>query len=265
MNLCTRATLDALVDLAREAGRVILEVYHGPFDVTLKGDSSPLTIADLRSHTVIAAGLKALAPNVPLISEEAVVPPLADRADWPQLWLVDPLDGTKEFVNRNGEFTVNIALIERGIPVLGILHVPLSGITYLAAAGVGAYRREADGQEAPIQVCSTIAAQPRVVGSRSHRDDRLTAVLEAIGPHNFRPLGSASKFGLVAEGAADIYPRVGPSSEWDTAAGQAIVEVAGGHVVGRDGAPLRYNQRDTLLNEDFIVYGDASRAWHELL
>lgn len=264
MTLRNRPLLDALVLLARTAGAAILEVYHGPFDVTLKGDASPLTVADLRSHAIIARGLAALTPDVPLISEEAIAPPLAERGSWPTLWLVDPLDGTKEFVNRNGEFTVNIALIESGAPTVGVLHVPLSGTTYFAAQGLGAFRVDAHG-ERRLQVKTPAATPLRVVGSRSHGADRLGAVLAALGPHDFRPLGSASKFGLVAEGSADLYPRIGPTSEWDTAAGQAIVETAGGHVVGRDGLPLRYNRRDTLLNDDFVVYADASRPWHTLI
>lgn len=265
MTLRTRPMLDSLVNLAQAAGRAILEVYNGEFDVTLKGDASPLTVADLRSHHIIAAGLAELSPDIPVISEEADIPPLSRRVDWPCLWLVDPLDGTKEFVNRNGEFTINIALIEAGVPTLGVLHVPLSGVTYLAATQVGAFRREPNGQEMQIRVRSPMEGTPRVVGSRSHRDDRLEKLLEAMGPHEFRPLGSAGKFGLIAEGAADFYPRIGPTSEWDTAAGQAIVEVAGGQVVGRDGLPLRYNRRETLLNDDFVVFGDSSRPWHRLL
>ena len=257
--------LDSLVCLARAAGDAILEVYDGDFDVSLKGDASPLTQADLRSHGIIAAGLAELAPTVPLISEEAEVPPLALRGVWPQAWLVDPLDGTKEFVNRNGEFTVNIALIEAGRATLGVLHLPLSGVTYWACAGLGAFRREREGVEAAIRV-STHAGNPlRVVGSRSHRDARIGSLLEALGPHEFRAMGSAGKFGLIADGSADFYPRIGPTCEWDTAAGQAIVEAAGGLVVDRHGQPLRYNCRDSIVNEDFVVYGDVSRAWHKLL
>jgi 3'(2'), 5'-bisphosphate nucleotidase len=264
MNLRSRSMLDSLIALAREAGKAILEVYDGPFDVTLKGDASPLTVADLRSHAVIARGLAELAPAIPVISEESAAPPYSERGQWPSLWLVDPLDGTKEFVNRNGEFTVNIALIEAGVPTLGILHVPLKDVTYAAAVGVGAFRRDPTGEQ-PITVAVPAHAPLRVIGSRSHRGDRLGTLLESLGTHEFRPLGSASKFGLVAEGSADLYPRIGPTSEWDTAAGQAIVEVAGGHVVGRDGLPLRYNRRESLLNDDFIVYADPSRPWHSLL
>ena len=257
--------LPDVVALAHRAGEAILEVYAGEFDVTLKGDDSPLTVADLRSHRIIAAGLAALTPSVPVISEEAATVPLAERGAWDWVWLVDPLDGTKEFVSRNGEFTVNIALIHRQVPVLGVLHVPLTGTTWQAAAGLGAFRGERDGTTREVHVRGAIAGAARVVGSRSHRGGGLDALLDRLGPHEFRPLGSASKFGLVADGSADVYPRLGPTSEWDTAAGQAIVEIAGGHVVGRDGRPLRYNARETLLNSDFICYGDASRAWHELL
>lgn len=257
--------LESLVRLARAAGEAILEVYDGDFDVSLKGDASPLTQADLRSHGIIAAGLASLAPTVPLISEEADVPPLSLRGAWPQAWMVDPLDGTKEFVSRNGEFTVNIALIEAGRATLGVLHLPLSGVTYWACAGLGAFRREREGAEAPIRVSPQAAVPLRVVGSRSHRDERSAALLKTLGEHEFRAMGSAGKFGLVAEGAADFYPRIGPTCEWDTAAGQAIVEAAGGLVVDRHGQSLRYNCRDGIVNEDFVVYGDRSRAWHTLL
>lgn len=256
--------LPAIVDLARRAGEAVLEVYAGDFDVTLKGDASPLTIADLRSHRLIADGLVRLTPEVPVISEEAATVPLAERIGWEWSWLVDPLDGTKEFVNRNGEFTVNIALIHRHVPVLGVLHVPLSGTTWHAAEGLGAFVTR-DGATRQIHTRRPPAEPLAVVASRSHRGGGLDALLERLGPHDFRPLGSASKFGLVAEGTADFYPRVGPTSEWDTAAGQAIVEIAGGQVVDASGAPLRYNARETLLNPDFVCSGDASRPWHALL
>ena len=257
--------LPDVVALAHRAGEAILDVYAGEFDVTRKGDDSPLTVADLRSHRIITAGLATLTPDVPVISEEAAAVPFAARGAWEWVWLVDPLDGTKEFVSRNGEFTVNIALIHRQVPVLGVLHVPLSGTTWHAATDAGAFRSMPDGTTAAVHVRRTITGAARVVGSRSHRGGGLDDLLARVGPHEFRPLGSAAKFGLIADGSADVYPRLGPTSEWDTAAGQAIIEIAGGHVVGRDGRALRYNARDTLLNPDFICYGDASRAWHDLL
>ena len=257
--------LPQVVALAREAGRAILAVYAGDFAVTNKGDNSPLTIADERSHAIIAEALRRLTPDVPVISEEAPVPPLAERNRWEWLWLVDPLDGTREFVDRSGEFTVNIALIHRQRSVLGVLHVPLTGVDYYAATGLGAFRRERDAAPAAITAQATLAGVPRVVASRSHRGNSLQGFLDRLGPHDFRPLGSAGKFGLIAEGSADLYPRIGPTSEWDTAAGQAIVETAGGRVVGRDGQPLVYNARETILNPDFICYADTSRPWHEYL
>jgi 3'(2'), 5'-bisphosphate nucleotidase len=254
-----------LVSVAIAAGKAILDVYHGDFDVTIKADASPLTVADLRSHDIILAGLAEHAPGIPVVSEESAPPPLAERAHWPALFLVDPLDGTKEFVHRNGEFTVNIALIRGGRPVMGILHLPLAGITYFAAEGLGAWRQDASGERTPVHVRPSIAGLPRVVGSRSHRGSSLDRFLDAIGPHEFLALGSAAKFGAIAEGRCDLYPRVGPTSEWDTAAGQAIVEIAGGHVVDREGSPLRYNAKEDWLNPDFVVYADGSRPWHRWL
>jgi 3'(2'), 5'-bisphosphate nucleotidase len=257
--------LTEVVALAREAGVAILDVYAGEFDVTRKGDDSPLTVADLRANRIITEGLAHLTPGIPIVSEEAEAPPLAERSTWDWLWLVDPLDGTREFVERSGEFTVNIALVERHRPVLGVLHVPLSGLDYYAATGAGAFRQGPGGVAERIQARARLAGAPRIVASRSHRGNSLDGFFRQVGAHEFRPLGSAAKFGLVADGSADVYPRVGPTSEWDTAAGQAIAEIAGAHVVGRDGRPLTYNARATLLNPDFVCYADGSRPWHTYL
>jgi 3'(2'), 5'-bisphosphate nucleotidase len=257
--------LTDVVALAREAGEAILAVYAGDFDVTRKGDDSPLTLADLSAHRIIVAGLERLTPDVPVLSEEAPAPPLAERSRWEWLWLVDPLDGTREFVDRSGEFTVNVALIHQHAPVLGVLHVPLSGVDYYAAVGSAAFRQGRDGVPQRIAPRARIAGEPRIVASRSHRGSRLDGFFSRVGRHEFRPLGSAAKFGLIADGSADLYPRVGPTSEWDTAAGQAIAEIAGARVVGRDGAPLTYNARDTLINPDFVCYADPSRPWHSYL
>jgi 3'(2'), 5'-bisphosphate nucleotidase len=257
--------LSDVVALARAAGAAILEVYAGEFAVERKGDASPLTVADLRAQSIILAGLAQLTPGVPVVSEEAPAPPLAERREWPWHWLVDPLDGTREFVERSGEFTVNIALLQAGRPVLGVLHVPPTGRDYYAAVGLGAFRQGSDGRAAPIHARARIDGPVRVVGSRSHRGASLERFCAAIGSHTFAPAGSAVKFALVAEGAADVYPRVGATSEWDTAAGQAIAECAGARVVGRDGAPLVYNAREDLLNPDFVCYADPSRPWHAYL
>ena len=257
--------LSDVVALARAAGEEILAVYAGEFAVTLKSDNSPLTVADMRAHRVISAGLASLTPEVPVISEEAPAPPLAERGRWEFLWMVDPLDGTREFVDRSGEFTVNIALVHRHRPVLGVLHAPVTGIDYYAAEGAGAFRQGPGNAAERIAARGRIDGEPRVVASRSHRGNRLDGFFARLGPHRFEPQGGAGKFGRIADGSADLYPRVGPTSEWDTAAGQAIAEIAGGRVVGRDGEALRYNERETLINADFVCYADGSRPWYDYL
>ena len=254
--------LEPLLGLVARAGAAILEVYaaaaHG---VEYKDDRSPITAADRAAHELLSAGLARLSPQVPVLSEEAAEGHAAGvRRGWSQLWLVDPLDGTREFIGRNGEFTVNVALVHGHRPVLGIVAAPALGLTYYAAAGAGAWRLRDGGRAEAIRV-RPAAVPPVVVGSRSHRGDSLDAVLARLGPHELRPMGSALKFCLVAEGSADFYPRLGPTSEWDTSAAQAVLEAAGGAVVGLDGAPLSYNARDTLLNPHFLAYGDATRDW----
>ena len=258
--------LEEVVALSHEAGRRILAVYeradHG---VTEKDDRSPLTEADMASHHAIVAGLRRIAPDIPVLSEESSDVPWETRRQWRRYWLIDPLDGTKEFIKRNGEFTVNIALIEDGRPVLGVVHVPVLDLTYYACRGGGAWRRR-DG-EAPerIRVRDRCGEPVVVAGSRSHRGDSLNRFLERLGEHELISMGSALKLCLVAEGRADVYPRLGPTSEWDTAAAQAVVEEAGGRVTDLDLRPLRYNSKESLLNPHFIVFGDASRDWKALL
>jgi len=258
------ALLPQVLDAVADAGAAILEVYSGSHDVELKGDDSPITRADRAAHAILARRLATIAPDVPVLSEEGEAShPRAVRGPWRELWLVDPLDGTREFINRNGEFTVNVALVRDHRPVLGVVAAPALGLTYYAAEGVGAFRREDGKQSQPIRT-RRAAAPLVVVGSRSHRGDSLDGLLACLGPHELRPMGSALKFCLVAEGTADFYPRLGPTSEWDTAAAQAVVESAGGAVTTLDGKPLRYNERDTLLNPHFMAYGDDSRRWSEL-
>ncbi|NND45591.1 MAG: 3'(2'),5'-bisphosphate nucleotidase CysQ [Xanthomonadales bacterium] len=252
-----------LVALARRAGQAILDVYAREFEVELKDDRSPLTEADLASHRIICDGLRALEPGTPVLSEESAEIPFEQRSCWNRYYLVDPLDGTKEFVGRNGEFTVNIALIEDHRPVLGVVHVPVSGVTYSGQLGDGAFRL--DGGESRIAVRKPAADPLVVVGSRSHANPDLQARLEALGPHRLVSMGSSLKFCLVAEGEADFYPRLGPTSEWDTGAAQAVVEAAGGQVTRLDGSPLRYNTKDELLNPHFLVFGDDSRDWARLM
>jgi 3'(2'), 5'-bisphosphate nucleotidase len=253
--------IEAVVELAIKAGDAILEVYATDFDVQHKADLSPLTQADMASHRVIDQGLKTLTADIPVLSEESGLPEFAERSRWQTYWLVDPLDGTKEFVNRNGEFTVNIALIDNNRPIFGVVHVPIRNKTYFGCAGYGAERRDADSGPVKINVARNAAQPARVVGSRSHRGASLDGFLERLGEHEMHAIGSSLKFCMVAEGAADIYPRLGPTSEWDTAAAQAVVEQAGGSVVTLDGKPLSYNSKSEILNPHFLVIGPEDRDW----
>ncbi len=252
--------LDAILAIARDAGSAILEIYDTEFSVEKKDDQSPLTAADLAAHTLIVSGLSKLEPQLPVLSEESSHVPFAERSQWPEYWLVDPLDGTKEFIRRNGEFTVNIALIRDHQPVLGVVHVPVTGLDYYGAQGFGSYRCAAGQAPVSIRVGSGNEAA-RVVGSKSHLGSSLDAFLENLGDHQMLPMGSSLKFCLVAEGKADIYPRLGPTSEWDTAAAQAVLENAGGIVISVDGKPLAYNQKECILNPYFLAIGDTSRDW----
>jgi 3'(2'), 5'-bisphosphate nucleotidase len=256
--------LEAVADISRRAGREILEVYGTDFESRAKADDSPLTEADLRAHRLITAELAQLSPRLPVLSEEAADISFAERSSWSRYWLVDPLDGTKEFVSRNGEFTVNIALIEGHRPVMGVVHIPVTDTTYSGIPGTGAWCASHDRPRIPIAVRRVARPPLRVVGSRSHGSTRLEAALVSMGPHELKPAGSSIKLCLVADGSADLYPRLGPTSEWDIAAGQAVIEGAGGQVVRMDdGQALRYNTRAEFLNPDFLAYGDPEcwRRW----
>jgi 3'(2'), 5'-bisphosphate nucleotidase len=256
--------LEEVVRIASEAGRRILDIYERGFEVAEKADRSPLTEADSASHALIVEQLKALAPDVPVVSEESE--PVSDvrRASWRRFWLVDPLDGTKEFINRNGEFTVNIALIEGDRPVLGVVYVPVSADAYFACRGSGAYKQAGACARRRVAARTFAGGRPIVVASRSHAGAETRAFLEAIGPHDVVSMGSALKFCLVAEGTADVYPRLGPTMEWDTAAAQCVVEEAGGRVLDAHGRPLRYNKHD-LRNPWFIVAGAGDYDWTRFL
>ncbi len=257
--------LPEVTALAREAGRAILSVYASSFSVSEKDDASPLTEADLAAERVILAGLKRLAPDIPVLSEESAAAPWERRKQWDWLWVVDPLDGTREFVQRNGEFTVNIALVHNHRPVLGVVHAPVLERDYYGCEGIGAFRSDAESTGRSIRVSQPAARPLRVVGSRSHRGSSLDAFLERAGEHELVAVGSSLKFCLLAEGSADVYPRLGPTSEWDTAAGQCVLEQAGGHVTRLDGEVLAYNMREELLNPHFVAYADDRHDWIGLL
>ncbi len=253
--------LDSVVSLARDAGREIMSIYPAAELLSEKVDHSPLTQADLASHHCLVNGLAQLADGVPILSEEAKALPFETRATWDTYWLIDPLDGTKEFLKRNGEFTVNVALIHRHVPVLGVVDVPARGVTYFAAEGVGAFRQVDDHPPTRLGVVQPSAQPCRVVGSRSHGSDDMSRYLQRLGEHEMVPVGSSLKFCYVAEGRADLYPRLGPTSEWDTAAAQCVVEQAGGVVLDLQGQPLRYNTKASLLNPYFIVAATHSPRW----
>lgn len=258
------ALLDATIALAADAGRRIVEIYDRDFGVEQKEDNSPLTEADTAAHNAIVAGLGVLTPDWPVLSEESGDIPYATRATWQRYWLVDPLDGTREFIKRNGEFTVNIALIENGEPVLGVVHVPVSGVSYYACRGAGAFRRDQNGA-AQIRVRAWDGGKLTVAGSRSHGSSGFEHFLAAVGDYEIMTMGSSLKFCLVAEGKADIYVRLGPTSEWDTAAAQCVVEEAGGRVTDTQLRPLRYNTKESLLNPYFLAFGDLRHDWSKYL
>ena len=245
--------LNAIIEIAEQAGQAILEIYQRDpreCNITDKADATPLTAADLAAHQLIVNALTALTPDLPILSEEAADISWAVRQHWQRYWLVDPLDGTKEFIKRNGEFTVNIALIELGEPVLGVVHAPVLAKTYYAARGQGAWLKTAAGSQS-IQVSQT-SDRVRVVGSRSHPSPDLAGYLAQFPQHQMVAVGSSLKFCLVAEGVADVYPRFGPTMQWDTAAGH-IVALEAGATVQFDGISGPVYQREQLLNPNFIV------------
>jgi 3'(2'), 5'-bisphosphate nucleotidase len=247
--------------IARRAGAAILEIYAGSFAVEQKADDSPLTAADMAAHHAIVEGLQALTPDLPVLSEESASIPWSTRATWTRYWLVDPLDGTREFVKRNGEFTVNIALIEDHAPIFGVVLAPVSGELYFGLRDEGAFIERAPGA-LPEPLQTRPAARPPVVaGSRSHAQERTAAMLAHLGEHQMMSMGSSLKFCLIAAGKADLYLRLGPTSEWDTAAAQCVLEQAGGAVLDMQGERFRYNTRESLINPEFVAVGDPSVNW----
>jgi 3'(2'), 5'-bisphosphate nucleotidase len=261
---------NALIDLTRRAGDAILEIYQTDFDVEHKGDSSPLTQADLASHAVIAAGLAELMPDVPVLSEESSPPEFAVRQGWSRYWLVDPLDGTKEFVSRNGEFTVNIALIEGHRAVFGVVGVPTQGYVYTGDLATATALRHGPEGAVPLRGRKRNDSDPLVVvASRSHGgqllEDYLDALARSIGEIERKPVGSSLKLCILAEGHADLYPRLGPTSEWDIAAAHAVLEAAGGAVWAVGGGALSYNAKESFLNPEFFAAADGSYPWRTVL
>ncbi len=258
--------LPSVLDLARSASDCIMAIYNGDIAVHRKDDASPVTAADLAAHHVLVDGLTELTPHLPVLSEESKHIPFEERSRWRRYWLVDPLDGTREFINRNGQFTVNVALIENHEPVMGVVLVPTTGVCYYACRGAGAFR-----QTSPGAIPDQIHSRPFrgdclvVAGSRSHGTEALQRFLDNLPACEVVSLGSALKSCLVAEGKVDLYPRLGPTSEWDTAAAQCVVEEAGGVVTNVRMERLRYNTKRSLLNPHFFVSGDPRRDWSRFL
>ncbi len=254
----------AVTGIARKAGACILDVYQRGFDVHTKQDGSPVTTADQLAHELIVAELNKLSPGIPVLSEESPPAQFDDRHSWPHYWLIDPLDGTKEFISRRGEFTVNIALISARQPVLGVVYTPVQEIAHWAWVGGGAFRQAGTEQPRDIQVRKYEGGVPTVVASRSHGRGNLERFLSSVelkcGGYELTSMGSALKICIVAEGKADIYPRLGPTSEWDTAAAHCVLAVAGGTLTDRHGASLLYN-KDSILNPWFMACGSGSENW----
>jgi 3'(2'), 5'-bisphosphate nucleotidase len=270
------ALVSPLIEVSRRAGEAICLHYNsadaGRFEA--KGDESPLTRADLDSHLILLTGLQSLRENIPVLSEESGAVPTAERLAWRRYWLVDPLDGTKEFLARTGEFTVNIALIDEHAPVLGLLYLPLEQRAYVGIPGVGAYCHECqpngEWTARELRTRSPITGEAlTVLASRRHRGPRLGACLEWLerqwGELERKNSGSALKFCQLVEGQGDFYPRFSLCCEWDTAAGQAVLEAAGGSLLGMDGLPLRYNLSESLYSPNFYALGDPRLPlWREL-
>ena len=266
-----------LLDLCREAGEAICEHYHAPAaaDYESKQDDSPLTLADLASHAILQAGLISLDATVPVLSEESVPADITHRRQWRRYWLIDPLDGTKEFLERTGEFTINIALIDDHRPIMGLLYLPLEQVAYVGIPGQLAqcYSDTGDGVWSVCELVPPLLQpdQPLVVlASRRHHGDRLQTCLEWLEKNwpcvSRSNMGSALKFCYMARGQGDFYPRFAPCCEWDTAAGQALLEATGGCLVGLKGEPLRYNCSDSLYSPPFYAMSDGAHPlWERLL
>lgn len=248
-----------IIDIAKKAGDEIMVIYAQDFSVELKGDNSPLTMADQKSNAIIINALKALHPDIPIISEETKVMAYEERKNWNEYWLVDPLDGTKEFIKKNGEFTVNIALMSNGEPVLGVVYAPAKNLMWYGMKGEGSFIVNEDGSKRRLNKGANWRdlQKVNVVGSRSHMSEETMQFVEGLKKEgkevDFVSSGSSLKFCLVAEGKADVYPRFAPTMEWDTAAGHAVVAIAGGKVLNWETKqPLQYN-KENLLNPFFIV------------
>lgn len=258
--------LQGIISIAKIAGKKILEHYDTELSVSSKEDDTPLTEADLAANQIIIEQLQALQPEIPILTEESCGIPFAERHEWNTYWLVDPLDGTREFIKGNGEFSVNIALIENGVSVLGVVHAPVFGVTYWGSRGNGAWKQTGEEAPQPIRVRTAPKSCVTVARSRAPLTGGLVnRFLDKLGDYNVVSMGSALKSCLVAEGRADVYAKLGPTCEWDTGAAQCIVEEAGGHITDTKMKDLRYNTKESLLNPHFFVFGAGDHNWSDYL
>ena len=260
-SLDLKAVLDRVVAIAEETAVGVCQIYQRDFQVEYKDDQSPLTEADLFAHETIQNELIQIEPRLPMLSEESRDIDFAQRKTWETYWLVDPLDGTREFVNKRDDFTINIALIHQQQPVLGVVYVPVIQSCYMATLGSGARKRTADGSEKTICVRDNAQGDPVIAVSISYADARTEEFLRKVGNHRLIRRGSLIKCCLIAEGKVDFYPRFGKTGEWDTAAGQCVLEEAGGALTDFNGKPLRYNTKESLINPPFVAYGPAAPDW----
>lgn len=257
--------LEPLKKIAKQAADAIMRIYQTDFDVQIKSDKTPVTEADFAAHKIISQGLSELIPGLPVLSEEGDIPDYSERKKWSSYWLVDPMDGTREFVNRSGQFTVNIALIENQQAVVGVIYAPVYQCCYFAVKDRGAYRINDGGVSQQIQIKPWAGEKIRIACSRVHRSSWLERLTQVFKSYELVPLGSSLKSCYVADGQADIYLRMGPTCEWDTAAAQIILEQAGGALVDLDMQPLRYNSKESLLNPHFMSVGDTDHDWQKFL
>ncbi|MFA0656157.1 3'(2'),5'-bisphosphate nucleotidase CysQ [Vibrio sp. 10N.222.49.C12] len=261
--------LPSVIEIARSAGQLILEIYEKKdYEEFIKSDDTPVTSADLAAHKLILKKLSELTPDIPVLSEEDADISLEQRSQWDRYWLVDPLDGTQEFIARSGDFATIIALIEHNKPVMGVVYAPVSGVSYYAYSGKGAWKIPDLNDSVKIKTHRHELLNQSIAMAISRRQDinRITSRMSSAWNYDLVPLGSAAlKACLVAEGAVDCYLRLGPTGEWDTAATQCIVEEAGGRILSTQLEPLSYNERETLENPNFIVLGDADLPWVEIL
>ena len=251
-----QSLIENLIRISKNAGEAIMGIYESDFSINTITDQSPLTKADLLSNIIICQSLKEITPEIPILSEESCDIPYQERMKWKQYWLVDPLDGTKEFIKKNGEFTVNIALINKNRPVFGVIHSPVLNETYWGSEDYGSFMQIKDQDPESIRVSKNITEIIRVISSRSHKDNNEISFLNRIGNHTSLSIGSSLKFCYLAKGQVDIYPRFGKTSEWDIAAGDAILSYAGGRVIDKNNSIFSYNSKESLINESFFAFGD---------